>query len=73
MEDNQVKLGKYEHFKGRQYEVIGLAHHSETMEELVVYRALYENKDLWVRPAKMFNDTVEKDGEKMLRFKYLGE
>ena len=68
---DQIKLGKYQHCKGKQYEVIGLARHSETLEELVVYRALYGENDLWVRPKKMFLETVEVKGNKVARFKYL--
>ena len=67
-----IKLGKYRHFKGNEYEVIGLAHHSETMEELVVYRALYGDRGLWVRPASMWSETVERDGKVCLRFTYIG-
>ena len=68
---DQIKLGKYEHYKGKQYEVIGLARHSETLEELVVYRALYNDNDLWVRPKKMFLEVVEVEGKEVPRFKYL--
>ena len=67
-----IKPGKYRHFKGNEYEVIGLAHHSETMEELVVYRALYGERGLWVRPASMWSETVERDGKFCLRFTYIG-
>jgi len=72
----EIKLGKYRHFKGKEYEVIGIAHHSETLEELVVYRALYNSEEfgsnvLWVRPVQMFNETVEKDGKTIKRFKYI--
>lgn len=72
MESREIKIGKYEHFKGNKYEVIGVAQNSETMEELVVYRALYGNHDLWVRPLKMFLEEVEVEGRKVPRFKYLG-
>ena len=68
-----LKLGKYKHYKGNEYEVIGIAKHSETLEELVVYRALYGNYDLWVRPLKMFIETVEIDGKRIPRFNYIGE
>ena len=57
-----IKPGIYRHFKGNRYEVIGLAKHSETMEPMVVYRALYGEHGLWVRPAAMWNETVEKNG-----------
>ena len=70
---NNIKIGKYRHFKGGEYEVIGLAKHSETQEEMVVYRALYGKGELWVRPVSMWNETVEKDGETFLRFTYIGE
>ena len=70
---NNIKLGKYRHFKGGEYEVIGLAKHSETQEEMVVYRALYGNGEIWVRPVSMWNETVEKDGKTFSRFTYIGE
>lgn len=56
----EVKVGRYRHYKGNEYEVIGIAKHSETLEELVVYKTLYENElsNLWVRPVKMFLDEV---------------
>ena len=68
-----IKPGHYRHFKGNEYEVIGTARHSETLEELVVYRALYDNGGLWVRPAAMWNEIVECDGKTYRRFTYLGE
>lgn len=68
-----MKLGRYQHYKGNFYEVIGVAHHSETLEELIVYRALYSHEvygdnSLWVRPKTMFLETVIIDGKKVLRF-----
>lgn len=71
-----IQIGKYQHFKGKQYEVIGLARHSETLEELVVYRALYDSPDfgknsLWVRPKSMFLETIVLDNQEIPRFKYL--
>lgn len=69
----EVKLGKYRHFKGNEYEVIGIAKNSETLEEFVVYKALYGNYDLWIRPIEMFTETIEKDGIKQERFKYIGD
>ena len=57
-----IKPGRYRHFKGNEYEVIGTARHSETLEEMVVYRALYGEGGLWVRPAAMWSETVERDG-----------
>jgi len=68
-----LKLGKYKHYKGNLYEVIGIAHHSETFEDMVVYRALYNDFDLWVRPLSMFLENVEINGVTMPRFEYLGE
>jgi hypothetical protein len=70
----KIKKGKYQHYKGKEYEVIGLAKHSETLEELVVYKALYqpEGENLWIRPLKMFIEEVQIEGIKKPRFKYLG-
>lgn len=68
---NEIKLGRYRHFKGGEYEVIGFAKHSETQEEMVVYRALYGAGEIWVRPASMWNERVEKDGETFSRFTYM--
>ena len=71
--ENKIKLGEYRHYKGKEYEVIGIAKHSETLEELVVYQALYGERGLWVRPIKMFLEEVEVDGKKMPRFEYVGK
>ena len=68
-----IKPGRYRHFKGKEYEVLGVARHSETEEELVVYRALYGDFGLWVRPVSMWNETVERDGKTFRRFTYIGE
>lgn len=68
----EIKLGKYRHFKGNEYEVLGIAKNSETLEETVVYRALYGEKELWVRPASMWNETVERDGKTFKRFEFIG-
>ena len=68
-----IKIGKYEHYKGGQYEVLGIAKHSETMEEFVVYKALYGEGDFWIRPLKMFLEEVEFGGKKVPRFKYIGK
>ncbi len=67
---NMKKIkGKYKHFKGGEYEVLGVAKHSETLEEFVVYKALYGEGDLWIRPKEMFFDEKEVDGKKVKRFK----
>ena len=73
-----MKLGKYKHHKGKFYEVIGVARHSENLEELVVYRALYNSKEfgenaLWIRPKEMFLENVIVEGKEVPRFKYVGE
>ena len=68
-----VKLGKYRHFKGNEYEVIHIAKHSETLESMVVYRALYGDGEVWVRPESMWDETVEKDGQPFKRFTYIEE
>ena len=65
-----IKLGKYRHFKGMEYEVIGVAKHSETLEPMVVYRALYGERGLWVRPAEMWNETVTRDGKTQPRYTF---
>jgi len=68
-----IKPGKYRHFKGNYYEVIGVASHSETMEPMVVYRALYGEGGLWVRPAAMWNEIVEKPEYTGPRFQFVEE
>ena len=69
----EIKKGIYRHYKGNEYEVLGVASHSEDLSPMVVYRALYGERALWVRPATMWNETVEKDGETFLRFTYIRE
>jgi hypothetical protein len=64
----QLKTGRYKHYKGKHYEVIGVAKHSETEEALVVYRSLCGESNLWVRPLAMFNEQVELNGEQVPRF-----
>ena len=70
---SEIKVGKYRHFKGNEYEVIALATHSETGERMVVYRALYGDGGVWIRPAEMWNESVERDGKTYQRFTYIGE
>lgn len=65
--------GRYRHFKGNEYQVIGTATHSESGETLVVYRPLYGEGDLWVRPLAMFLETVERDGVSQPRFRFVGD
>jgi len=67
-----MKLGKYKHYKGNEYEVIAVGKHSETLEEMVVYKALYGDGRIWVIPLKMFEEVVEVNGQKIPRFRYLG-
>lgn len=69
----KIRLGRYRHFKGKEYEVIGVAHHSESLEDFVVYRALYGEGDLWIRPLSMFFEKVERDGRVFDRFTFIGE
>ena len=66
-----IRPGIYRHFKGNLYEVIAIAKHSETLEELVVYRALYGEHGVCVRPVSMWNETVERDGKTYQRFTYI--
>lgn len=68
-----MKLGKYRHFKGNEYEALSIAKHSETLEEMVVYRALYGEFGIWVRPLSMWNETVIHEGREVRRFTYIGE
>jgi hypothetical protein len=67
----EPRAGRYRHYKGQEYRVIGLARHSETREPLVVYQALYGEHGLWVRPAAMFVETVELAGRREPRFALL--
>lgn len=68
-----IKKGIYRHFKGNLYEVIGTAKHSESLEEMVVYKALYDEGSLWVRPASMWDETVVRDGNVYKRFTFVGD
>ncbi|MGL5256793.1 MAG: DUF1653 domain-containing protein [Proteocatella sp.] len=66
--ENNIELGKYRHFKGNEYEVIGVAKHSETLELMVVYRPLYGEGGLWIRPLAMWNEEITRDGKTFKRF-----
>ena len=68
-----LRPGRYRHFKGGEYELLFTATHSETMEPMVVYRALYGERGVWVRPAAMWEETVERDGRILPRFTYIGD
>lgn len=72
---NKIKRGVYKHFKNKNYRVLGVARHSETLEDFVVYKCLHKNKlsKMWVRPLKMFIGKVEINGKKVPRFKYVGK
>ena len=67
-----IELGYYKHFKGNLYEVIGIGKHSETLEELVIYKSLKDNS-IWVRPLSMWNETIERDNNTYKRFEYIGK
>ena len=74
----EIKFGKYKHFKGNEYEVLGVGYHSETLEKLVIYRALYDSEEfgsnaIWARPYEDFIGMKEVDGEEVKRFEYIGE
>ena len=73
-----IKIGRYRHYKGKEYEVVGIAKHSESLEDLVVYKALYESEEfgddaLWARPVAMFLETVVIGGKEISRFQYIGK
>jgi hypothetical protein len=68
-----IQKGRYKHFKGNEYEIIGFAKHSETLEEMVIYKQLYGDNSLWVRPASMWEEEVEFDGKLVKRFVFLQE
>lgn len=70
---DEIRLGKYRHFKGNEYEVLFIANHSETLEPMVVYRALYGEGKCWVRPADMWNEEITRDGKTFRRFTYIGD
>lgn len=69
----EIRPGRYRHFKGKEYRVLCLARHSETEEWMVVYQALYGEGGIWVRPAAMWNEIVEREGKCFPRFVYIGE
>ena len=69
----EIKPGRYRHFKGNEYEVLYLVKHSETLEPMVVYRALYGERGIWVRSAAMWSELVERDGQVYPRFRYIGD
>ncbi len=68
-----IRAGKYRHYKGGEYEVIGVARHSETLEPMVIYRALYGDGGIWARPAAMWNEPITQEGVTHTRFTYIGE
>ena len=68
-----IKTGRYRHFKGNEYELLYIAKDSETLEDMVVYKARYGEGGIWVRPLKMWNETVIRDGKEYKRFTYIGE
>ena len=67
----EIKQGKYRHFKGNEYEVLYIAKNSETLEDTVVYRALYGEGEVWVRPASMWNEEIVRDGKRVKRFTFI--
>ena len=68
-----IKLGIYRHYKGNTYEVIGFAKHSETLEDMVIYKPLYVEGGTWVRPLSMWDNPIEVEGKTVKRFEYIGE
>lgn len=70
---NEIRPGLYRHFKGNEYRVLYTATHSETLEPMVVYQALYGQRGIWVRPAAMWNETVTREEKTLPRFTYIGE
>lgn len=71
--DHEIKIGRYRHFKGNEYQVLYIAKHSETLEKMIVYQALYGEKGILVRPTSMWNETVEWNGSIVRRFTYIGD
>ena len=70
---DNLKPGLYRHFKGNEYRLIDVGYHSETLEPMVIYQALYGERKIWVRPAYMWNEIIERDGKTFPRFTYIGE
>lgn len=70
---DDFRPGRYRHFKGKEYELLCTARHSETVELMVVYRALYGEGGIWVRPASMWNEEIERDGKTFRRFTFIGD
>lgn len=70
---DELKPGRYRHFKGKEYRLVAVARHSETLESMVVYQALYGEGGFWVRPAGMWNEHVDRRGYSGPRFTYIGE
>lgn len=68
-----IKLGKYRHFKGKEYEVLAIAKHSETLQDMVVYKCLYGDYSIWVRPLSMFEESITRGGKTFKRFEYIDE
>jgi hypothetical protein len=68
----KIKKGKYRHYKGHLYEVKGIARHSESLEDMVIYKALYGDLGIWVRPLKMFLEDIEVNGKIQKRFDFVG-
>jgi hypothetical protein len=76
--NEKIRPGIYRHYKGKEYEILGVGHHSETLDPLVIYRALYDTKEfgnnsLWARPLDLFLEEVDLNGQKVPRFEYLGD
>ncbi|MEG1846076.1 MAG: DUF1653 domain-containing protein [Oscillospiraceae bacterium] len=69
---NEFKLGKYRHFKGNEYEALCIAKNTETLQDMVIYKALYGEGGIWARPLSMWNEIVERDGKTFKRFEYIG-
>jgi cyclomaltodextrinase len=72
MSEKTLEMGTYRHYKGKEYELIGIAKNSETLEDFVIYRALYGDHQLWIRPKAMFFEQIQKDGKQFSRFEYIG-